>query len=218
MAMNDLSRVDALETALLERAKTLADAYVFEGQRTRERILEETHNELRLREERDMLNAKVLAERLFRQKIQAGEIKFKEELDRLQWYLAQSVMDQVKAQLRQLVEDEARYLPILRRLLRGSVEAIEREELVVEVNARDLERLRPYWDEWLQDLAPGKRLLLSSTPRECVGGTLVQSTDECIRVDNTFEGRMERLQENLYQVIMEQLFATVMLPGALTHG
>ncbi|WP_077729670.1 V-type ATP synthase subunit E family protein [Methylocaldum sp. 14B] len=216
--INDRSRVDALEATLLDRAKTLAKAYVAEGRRTREHMIEEAHEQLRLREERETQNAKALAERLFRQRVQAGEIKLQEELARFQWALVQSAVEQVKERLRQLAEDEPSYLPVLRRLLRRAVEAIEREELVIEVNARDQERLRPHWEEWRQEWVPGKRLILSSTPRECLGGALVRSADERIRVDNTFEGRLERLQEELYRVIMEHLFATVIPPGALPHG
>jgi V/A-type H+-transporting ATPase subunit E len=216
--MNDRSRVDALEATLLDRAKTLANAYVTEGRRTRDRLIEEAHEKLRLREERETQNAKALAERLFRQRVQAGEIKLQEELDRFQWTLVQSVVEQVKARLRQLAEDEPSYLPVLRRFLHRAVEAIEGVELVIEVNARDLERLRPHWEEWRQEWAPGKCLILSSIPRDCEGGVLVRSSDERIQVDNTFEGRLERLQEELYRVIMEQLFATVIPPGALAHG
>jgi V/A-type H+-transporting ATPase subunit E len=41
----------------------------------------------------------------------------------------------------------------------------------------------------------------------------VSSTDERIRVDNTFEGRLERLRQRIQQVILERL-----LPGGLETG
>ena len=38
-----------------------------------------------------------------------------------------------------------------------------------------------------------------------LGGILVRSDDNRIRVDNTFEGRMERLGRGLHQIIIERL-------------
>jgi V/A-type H+-transporting ATPase subunit E len=40
-----------------------------------------------------------------------------------------------------------------------------------------------------------------------MGGLLVHDLEDRIRVDNTFEGLVERLENELHQVIIAQLFA-----------
>jgi V/A-type H+-transporting ATPase subunit E len=53
--------------------------------------------------------------------------------------------------------------------------------------------------------------VLDETAGEFLGGVLVRSVDDTVRVDNTFEGRMDRLADPINQVIAEVLF-----PAALT--
>ena len=52
-----------------------------------------------------------------------------------------------------------------------------------------------------------------SVPPGYVRGARVASADNRIRVDNTFEGRLERLRARIQQVILERL-----LPGGLDTG
>ena len=89
---------------------------------------------------------------------------------------------------------------------------------MAELNARDLERLQPKWGEFVEQAGIGKQVRLSSTPRQCLGGILVRTEDNRIRVDNTFDGRMERFAESLQQVITERLFAHEASKGGLMHG
>lgn len=207
--MSEAASVQALEEALLERAKTLADEYRTQGREVRERILKEADARLRRLEEQETLLAKSLGERHYRQRVQAGELALRAELDRLRWTWVQSTMEKAKERLTHLAEDEAGYLPILGQLFKQASEAIERDKLVAHVNARDLKRLGKRWESWSGPLVPGKTVMLSSEPFDCLGGVLVQSRDERIRVDNTFEGRMERLQDQLQRVILERLSAAM---------
>jgi V/A-type H+-transporting ATPase subunit E len=51
-----------------------------------------------------------------------------------------------------------------------------------------------------------------------MGGARVECGDQSIRVDNTFEGRAERLQDELHRVVLERLFASVTDNGGLING
>ena len=53
--------------------------------------------------------------------------------------------------------------------------------------------------------ANGKRIQLSTLPVDTLGGILIRSDDNRIRVDNTFEGRLDRLGRRLHQTIIERL-------------
>jgi V/A-type H+/Na+-transporting ATPase subunit E len=222
--MSEAGSVQALQEALLSRAQALASEYLVHGREVRELILGETNVNLRRCEEQETLLAKSLGERIYKQRVQAGELAMRAELDRLRWAWVQSTLEKAQAYLSRLAENEADYLPILAQLFKQAAGAIERDELVARVSSRDLERLCGRWDSWSGHLVPDKRIVLSSDPIDRMGGILLQSDDERIRVDNTFEGRMERLKDELQRVILERLFAAMPseavrdpLAGILAH-
>ncbi len=212
------TRIEDLEAALVFRAEALADEYLNGAERLRGQLLEEANKMLRLREEREILAAKAGAERLYRQRVQAAEIKMQEELDHLRWTLVHSVLEDVHGRLAQLIEDDETYLPLLKRLLHQGASAIERDELVARVSQRDLTRIAARWAEIVKEAGGGKRVTLSQHPVETAGGVLIESADGRIRVDNTFEGRMERLQTEMHRAINERLFASTEHMGALFNG
>lgn len=212
------TRIEDLEAALIYRAEVLADEYLNGAERARGQIVEEANKTLRLREEREILAAKARAERLYRQRVQAAEIRLQEDLDHLRWTLVQSVMEDVTARLVQMTEDESLYLPLLKRYLAQGAQAMERDELVARAAGRDLPRLAPRWDGFVKEAAPGKRVALSQKPLETLGGILLESADGRIRVDNTFEGRIERLEGEVHRAVSERLFASAEHMGALFSG
>jgi V/A-type H+/Na+-transporting ATPase subunit E len=210
--MSDNANITGLEAALLARARKLADEYRAGGHSAHERILAETNQRLRLEEEREVLSAKAHAERLYQQRVQAAELELRSELDRLRWQLVITVLDYLPARLKEIAADGAHYQPLLLDWLREAAQAIERDHLVVQVNARDLPHLKKSWAKYAKEAAPDKHLKLSDQTLDCIGGTLVSSEDGDIRFDNTFEGRMEKLGEALQGAISEQL-----APAGETH-
>lgn len=203
--MSDTDDISGLQTALAERARKLAEEHLANGRKARERILAETRQRLHIEEEREVLTAKARAERAYQQRVQAAELGLRAELDRLRRELADAALAELPARLFALVADETRYLPLLRDYLREAAQAIERDELVAQFNARDLQRLQQDWARYAGEAAPNKRLALSPEPLDCIGGVLVISADRDIRVDNTFEGRMDRLGETLQGAVTERL-------------
>ncbi len=200
-----MSRVDELESAILARAHSLAAEYRKRAERSRGNILREAGERMHLREEREVLVAKALAERAYRRKVQASELKLHKQMDQLRWNLVQGITERLAEGMTELVADEQRYLPLLRAYIAQGAEAIERDELVAEVNAGDRGRLEPIWDQLAAEAAPGKQLKLHPEPIATLGGVLIRSSDNRIRLDNTFEGRMRRLHERLHQQIVERL-------------
>lgn len=210
--MSNIQAAD-LETALLARAEVLAGEYLSTARHRREEILTESSEHLKVREERELLAAKAAADKLQRQMIQAAEIKLQGEFDRLRWTLVQSIMSELDEQSSELANNEAAYLPILAAFITAGAHAFDQYTVVVELNARDLSRVSSRWQDFSSDLAPGKQLELAHGPIVCTGGVLLRDTDNRVRVDHTFEGRKQRLEEELVHLIMERLFA-----GAQNHG
>lgn len=203
--MSDAGQISGLESALAERARKLAEEHLANGRLERERLLAETRQRLGIAQEREVLAAKAHAEHAYRQRVQAAELDLRAALDRVRQELSDAALASLPQRLDELAQDEARYLPLLQDYLREAAQAIERDELIARLNPRDLQRLRQEWAQYAHDAAPGKQLSLSPVPLDCAGGVLVESADGDIRFDDTFEGRMERLDETLRGAVAERL-------------
>ena len=208
-----MDQVNELETAILARADRLAEEFRERAQRSRDNILREAHQRLHLREQREVLVAQARAERAYRRQVQASEIKLRKEMDFLRWSLVDGVREQLIDMVKQLVADETRYIPILKAFVSSGVRIVESDHLIAEMNAQDIERLRPSWSEFVEEIGMEKTIVLSTTPLETLGGTLIRTADNRIRFNNTFEGRMEQLSTGLHQIIIERLF-----PGGTDHS
>ncbi len=127
--MSPDDQVAALEKAILERAQSLADEHHKQAGRARERIMVDSAERLRLLEEKEILVAKARADREYRRKVQASEIRMQAELDRLRWGLVRSVQDNIHHRLVELRADQTRYLPMFKRLIAEAAASIERQEM-----------------------------------------------------------------------------------------
>lgn len=208
-----VNQVQELEQAILARAERLATEYRERAQRSRDSILREAAERLRLREQREESIAKALGERTFRQQVQANELKMQSQLDRMRWNLVTDVLQQLRGRFEQFKQDEDVYLETLAGYLAEAAAEIESTELIARLNAQDYHRLEPKWAEIARKAAPDKTILLDPEPAQTLGGVLVHSKDGRIRVDNTFEGRLARLQSQIQQVILERL-----LPSGFDTG
>jgi V/A-type H+-transporting ATPase subunit E len=195
-----------LENALLARAEMLVQEFKTSAAHRRDEILSEANERLHLREEHEVLLARAAADKLQRQQVQSAEIRLQGDIDRLRWTLVQAVLTRLDDAVADLVNDENKYMTILSGLISVAAQAIDADTLVVELNAQDLLRLGKRWESFSKDLAPGKKLQLSPQPLHCVGGALLHDSENRIRVNQTFEGRKQRMNELLTQAVMEKLF------------
>lgn len=205
--MTDPKTVPDLEAALLDRAKRLADEYIARGRDSREVILNEERERLRAREERITAEAQADADRLYRRRVQAAQLRIQGTLDRERWSLIQGVMDELPAKFEHIVANRATYEPLLQDLLSKAAESIGEDELIASFSASDHGMLEGRWAEFAEQAVPGKSIELDPEPIDSGGGVYVTSKDRRVAVDATFEGRCERFRDELVQVIAERLFA-----------
>ncbi|MCW8944503.1 MAG: V-type ATP synthase subunit E family protein [Sedimenticola sp.] len=201
-----MEQVKELETAILSRANRLAVEYRERAERSRDNIMQEAHKRLHLREEREVLLAKSKAERTFRRQVQANELKLQKEMDHLRWNLVIAVQQQLRDRIGELVADETSYLLLLKQLMASAARSFKETELRASFNTRDRDRLQPIWDNFYKEAVQDKTITLETSPINTIGGVIISSHDRSIRFDNTFEGREERLADNLHQTILERLF------------
>ena len=211
-------QVAQLEQALLQQAETLAREQLQNAESTRARILAESAEKLKLAGEREVLAAKVEAERLVRRHTQAAETRLAAELDRLRWALTEATLAGVKTAFQQLVHDEARYLGVLEAWLVAAAQELPPGDLVAEVRPEDEKRLVPHWVEMATRVAPGRTVMLVSHGQPSEGGVRLRLADNRAQIDQTLEARQARLADELAQVAMERLFASAPDLGTLVHG
>ena len=164
---------------------------------------------LRLREAREEAAAKALSDRIFRQQVQASELKLQTHLDRVRWNLVLDVERMLADRMRNFMAEEAAYFAWLERLIIEAVALIEADVVVV-ANAADQRQLARRWSQLAAQLPDDKTVTLAPAEavRDTLGGVLLHSVDQRIRIDQTFEGRLERLRPRIQQTILERL-----LPG-----
>jgi V/A-type H+-transporting ATPase subunit E len=213
-----VNQVQELEKAILARAERLAGEYRERANRSRDNILREAAERLRMRENREESIAKTLGERTFRQHVQASELKMQTHLDRMRWNLVQDVERALSGRMKAFSDDLQRYDPWLDTLIARSAALIETKVLVVSANARDQKRLANRWEVVLEALPAHKTATLADEPIETLGGVLVTDNDRRIRVDNTYEGRLDRLRPTVQQVILERLLPSGFDTGNLFTG
>lgn len=213
-----VTQAQQLEEAILARAERLASEYRERANRARDQILRDAADKLRLREQREEAIAKALGERTYRQQVQAEELKLQSHLDRLRWNLVRDVEHRLAERMEQHAADPKAYLATLTGLIATAAEAIEHDVLQVAANARDRKLLAEHWDGIAADLPQHKQASLLEEPIATLAGVLVTSADRRIRVDNTFEGRMARLQMPIQQAILERLLPSGLDTGALFGG
>jgi len=210
--------VAQLERALLDRARDLVREHLDKAASERARILNEVSQRLRLAEEREILKAKADAERLFRRRVQAAEIRMQGELDRLRWTLVESVLASVRAELAKIVADREAYARVLASYLAAGATVIGERSVVAELSPRDRERFGPDWAAFAANAVPDVHVELAEGAHSASGGVIVRTTSNRVRVDNTFEGRLDRLADALSRAVLERLFAAVPHMETVFHG
>jgi vacuolar-type H+-ATPase subunit E/Vma4 len=212
------AQVSQLEEALLQQAETQARDALQNAESARARILADSAEKLKRAAEREVLAAKIEAERRVRRQTQAAETRLAAELDRTRWALTEATLAGVKAAFRQRVHDEVRYLVILESWLAAAAQALPPGDLVAEVRPEDETRLAPLWADMAARAAPGRTVALAAHGLSSIGGIRVRLADNRARIDQTFEARQARLADELARVAMERLFASTPDLGTLVHG
>lgn len=212
-----MNQVQDLERAIMARAERLATSYREGAERKRDGILRESAERLRLREQREEAIARSLGDRTFRQQVQASELKMQSQVDRVRWNLVKDVERRLTERIEALKSDPPAYRALLQALLSAAASEIE-GDLVVTANAHDLRQLAGDWSTVCTAAAPGRAVTLAEEPIVTLAGILVTNTDNTVRVNNTFEGRLERLRSRVQQVILERLLPTGFDTGNLFTG
>lgn len=216
---SEADQVRALQQAILDRARELADEHVAQGELTRAKIIADEREKIKLMEQKELLAAKLQSEREYQRLVQASELRAQAELDRNRWGLVQALLDKLAKRLQGLRDDEAAYDEVLGRLLRQGVEAIGEKQLVASISNDDLARYHDRWQALVEAACGGiAEVRLSPEAFACSGGVCLVSAAGDVKIDNTFEGIIARRRDALQRLIFERLFSTLATKGGLIDG
>lgn len=201
-----LQQVEALELSILQRANDLADQMLHKARARSDNLLRETADRLTLAEERETATARAEAERAQRRQVQAEELKQQARLDRLRWELVLAVQSRLAERMLMLRDREDDYLEWMVTMIAEGAALIPQGELQAEVNQADHEWLAAQWDALAQRAAPGRIVRLNPQPTWGSGGVKLRNADNTAQVDNRFEGRLARYEQDIQRTVLERLF------------
>ncbi|USH00248.1 V-type ATP synthase subunit E [Thermococcus argininiproducens] len=125
----------------------------------------------------------------------------------LQEELINEVIDSMKERLASIPEEE--YLEVLKDLILNGIQELEEEKVLLTSNERTLSLIEKHLEEVKRIVKEkiGKDVEISlGDSVETLGGVIIQNSTKTVRIDNTFEARMERLQSELRAKIAKILF------------
>ena len=202
--MNALT--EKLEGLLEAQAMVLSSQHQESGQQASSQIRAEAQARMQQRLDGEEQRFQREAEHLCRQLLQGARLRQDAELDRVRWTLVQDVLSEVREHLEHLHQDGPRYRAALSRYLAEAAHAMPGRDLVAELTPRDADWLRADWTAFCEAAAPGRKVALVPMQAFASGGMRVSDAGNAMRIDNTFEGRLARLEYVLLANILRVLF------------
>lgn len=120
------------------------------------------------------------------------------------------VMKEVQTRLLSFFRDESSYRPFLLKAIAQGIEAVPSETVKVALCERDLRAFKrtKLLEEALAATQTAKKVTLNDEPIETIGGAIVTSQDDRIRIDCTLEARLQLTKPQLLAEISKILFSS----------
>ncbi|WP_456423001.1 V-type ATP synthase subunit E [Thermococcus sp.] len=178
-----------------------------EAQKEAEKLKEEAKKRAEAKAEWILRKAKTQAEIEKQRIIANAKLEVRKKKLAVQEELIRKVIESLKERLASLPDDE--YFPMLVELTVKAVEELGVESVVIHSNERTLklivERLAEFKEKIKEAVGREVEITLGE-PVQTIGGVIVESTDGSVRVDNTFESRIERFESELRATVAKALF------------
>lgn len=187
---------------VLSESKQKADAVLNDARKKAEAeagaIISRGEQESRRESQRILAEARIKARR--------EKVKAQEEVVNLAFKSARESMQK-------MAEGKgADYTKVLEELIKESVLSSSAEALEVLFDSRDKglvsdDSLNKIAQEAGSELEMTITLSASAEELSCLGGVVVRSADGKVRIDNTFEARIDRFRDNIRTLVAKELFA-----------
>ncbi|AHF81076.1 V-type ATP synthase subunit E [Thermococcus paralvinellae] len=178
-----------------------------EAEKQAEEIKAEAEKRARAKAEWILRKAQTQAEIEKQRIIANAKLEIRKKRLALQEELMNEVLKSLKERLVALPKDE--YFEIVKNLMLQAVKELGEDKIRVSSNEATLQLIAEKIDEiktFLNEKAGIEISIELGDKIETIGGVLVENADRTIRVDNTFEARIERLESELRSRIAKLLF------------
>ncbi len=211
-------KVEDLEKALMQRANDLAEEYLQRAKRSHDHFIDDENKRLKLREEKEVMAAKMSAENIYRNRVQSSELNVQKKLDQLRWQLIKDVISQARLKMADIVKNEQQYRQLIIEFIQYGMTAIDSKHLLIEFNKTDHHKIEHQWESIIKEVKGEKTIELSKEFHLMSGGIIIYDQKRLIRIDNTFEGRIERLSESIHQRVAQLFFSELSHESEKIHG
>ncbi len=178
-----------------------------EAQKEAERIKAEARKRAEAKAEWILRKARTQAEIEKQRIIASARLEVRKKRLQVQEELIREVIEALRERLADLPEEE--YFPMIVDLTAKAAEELGSESIVVRSNEKTLNLLSEKLEEFRKELAEklGREVEVSlGEPVKTIGSVIVETPDGTVRVDNTFEARIERFESELRAEIAKALF------------
>ncbi|BAA31105.1 V-type ATP synthase subunit E [Pyrococcus horikoshii] len=173
-----------------------------EARQQAEKIKEEARRNAEAKAEWIIRRAKTQAE-LEKQRIIANaRLEVRRKRLAIQEEIISSVLEEVKRRLETMSEDE--YFESVKALLKEAIKELNEKKVRVMSNEKTLGLIASRIEEIKSEL--GDVSIELGETVDTMGGVIVETEDGRIRIDNTFEARMERFEGEIRSTIAKVLF------------
>jgi len=193
-----LSETSKFTEDILAAAKEKARQIVEQAEQERQRILEDANSTISREENEIIRNAQTEAEGIKRREI--SEVRHQAKLleQSEKDTLLSSVLDVVKARLRESARDQNAYFEYLTRLAVDAIRQLGMDNVNIHLNSEDLKRIdAARFTHEISRLTSPITLEIAKEPIEASGGLIVSSKDGKIRIVNTLDQRFEALEPRM---------------------
>ena len=193
-----MSETSKFTEDILAASKEKARQIVEQAEQEHKRLLEDAYATIGREENEILRSAQTQAEGIKRREISEvrHQAKLLEQSEKDK--ILSSVLEDVRAKLRESTRDQKTYLAHLIRLAADAIRQLGMDDVTVHLSSEDLKRIDStvFTLEVAKHTSPIK-LEIAKEPIEASGGVVVASKDGRIRIVNTFEQRFEALEPRM---------------------
>ena len=193
-----MSETSKFTDDILAVSKEKARQIVEQAEQEHKRLLEDAYATIGREENEILRSAQTQAEGIKRRKISEvrHQAKLLEQSEKDK--ILSSVLEDVRAKLRESTRDQKTYLAYLIRLAADAIRQLGMDDVTVHLSSEDLKRIdSALFTREVAKHTPPIKLEIAKEPIEASGGVVVASKDGRIRIVNTFEQRFEALEPRM---------------------
>jgi vacuolar-type H+-ATPase subunit E/Vma4 len=203
-----MSEASKFTEDILANARGRAESIIREAETETQQASDEAKIAISREAEAIIRNARADADAVKRRQISEArhrsKLREQQEKDRIM----RGVLDEAKKRTFDLVRDDAKYIPLLTRLIETGVRELGDKSATIHLNEADLRRMSASNLEQRisKSLSGQVKVELSKEPIAASGGAIISSPDGMIRIVNTLDQRFLALESKLLVEAGKSLF------------